>query len=305
MNKDKRIVLAKQSLRGISIGDAFGESFFGETKSILQHIQDRTIPETTWEFTDDTVMAIAVFEQLEKESLIQQDDLIKQFIINHNLDPIRGYGATARRILREVEEGGDWGIVAKSVFDGMGSMGNGAAMRVAPIGAYHFDDFEKIKKLASESAEVTHANIEAIAGAIAIAIGTAITTQSKLEGNFLTPQEFISSILKELPDTDTKSKINKSLSIPLHFHLETIKSVLGNGIKMMSQDTVPFCIWCAAHHQNNFEEALWKGVSVLGDRDTICAIIGGMVIMSADENSIPIGWQNHVENFEESAFRSK
>ena len=305
MNKDKRIALAKKSLKGLSIGDAFGESFFGETNSILKHIQNRTIPDTTWEFTDDTVMAIALFEQLEKNGLINQNELVQQFIINHNLDPNRGYGATARRILREVEEGKTWETVSQSVFDGMGSMGNGAAMRVAPIGAYHYDNFEKIKKLATESAEITHANIEAISGAIAVAIGTAIATQSKLEGNNVTPQEFISSIVNELPDTDTKSKINKSLSIPLHFHHDTIKTVLGNGIKMMSQDTVPFCIWCAAHYQDNFENALWKGVSVLGDRDTICAIIGGMVMMSTDEKFIPSDWVNQVENFEESGFREK
>jgi len=66
MNTNQRIELAKKSLNGLSIGDAFGESFFGERDEMLQYIQAKKIPETTWEFTDDTVMAIAVFEQLEK-----------------------------------------------------------------------------------------------------------------------------------------------------------------------------------------------------------------------------------------------
>ncbi|MEL7249008.1 MAG: hypothetical protein AAFZ63_09300 [Bacteroidota bacterium] len=47
-----RRVLAEKSLLGTSIGDAFGETRLME-KAIFQ----RKIPESTWEFTDDTVMS--------------------------------------------------------------------------------------------------------------------------------------------------------------------------------------------------------------------------------------------------------
>ena len=49
MTVDQRIKLANRSLKGISIGDAFGESFFGETDEMLKHIRERNIPETSWE----------------------------------------------------------------------------------------------------------------------------------------------------------------------------------------------------------------------------------------------------------------
>ena len=49
--------------------------FFGEREMVLNHIHNRTVPETKWEFTEDTVMAIAVFEQLERHGEINQDDL--------------------------------------------------------------------------------------------------------------------------------------------------------------------------------------------------------------------------------------
>ena len=70
----------------------------------------------------------------------------------------------------------------------------------------------------------------------------------------------------------------------------------------MVQDTVPFSIWCSANNLMNFEEALWKAVSILGDRDTICAIVGGITIMSTDENRIPKKWLDSVEKFETSEF---
>jgi ADP-ribosylglycohydrolase len=303
MNKDQRIELARKSLKGVSIGDAFGESFFGETNTIEKCIREKIMPQTSWEFTDDTVMSIAVYEQLEKNGTINQNDLAKQFSIKHKLDPNRGYGATARRILRAIEEGENWRKISREAFDGMGSMGNGASMRVSPIGAYFYDDLDKVKELAKNSAEVTHSNIEGITGAIAVSIATAITTKNYLHNQQIEPNEYIKLIVEELPETDLKAKINKSISIPYSYHTETVKSILGNGVKILAKDTVPFSIWCAAHNQNNFENALWKAVSILGDRDTICAIVGGITIMGTEEKELPEKWLSSVEDIENSIFR--
>lgn len=305
MTIDQRIELAKKSLKGISIGDAFGESFFGDTDKILNHIQERKIPKTSWEFTDDTVMAIAVYDQLRINKGVNQNQLAEQFATNHEKDVNRGYGATARRILREIGEGGNWKEISQNVFDGMGSMGNGASMRVSPIGAFYFDDLNKVKELAIKSAEVTHSNIEGITGAIAVAVATAIATKIKWNDEAISPNEFINRIVEELPDTDTKSKVKKSISVPYTYKIETVKTILGNGSKIMVQDTVPFSIWCAANNLKNFEEAIWKAVSILGDRDTICAIVGGITIMSSEEDKLPKKWIESVEDFETSEFIKK
>lgn len=302
MTHQERLQLAKKSLKSVAIGDAFGESFFGQRNEILQHIQNRTIPATTWEFTDDTVMSIAVFEQLEKHQTINQDDLALAFAKKHSLDVNRGYGATARRILREIEAGENWETLSKNAFDGIGSMGNGAAMRVHTIGAYFYDDLEKVKIEARKSAEVTHANKEAIIGAKAVAIATAIAINLKINNQNIEPNDFINLITNELSPSDTTSKIKKSLTVSPTYHTQTVIKILGNGTKMTVQDTVPFAIWCAAHNLYDFENALWKAVSVLGDRDTICAIVGGIVAQTAD--NIPQEWLDNVENFEESVFRN-
>lgn len=298
-----RIQLARISLTGVSIGDAFGESFFGPTAEILAHIHKKEIPITSWEFTDDTVMSIAIFEQLEKDGNIQQDELAKLFAVNHSIDPNRGYGATARTILRAIEEGESWIKITPQVFDGMGSMGNGAAMRTSAIGAYWFDNLDLVNKLCRKSAEITHANEEAIVGAIAIGVATALSTQTHVNKIPCSPKEFISNIVDQLPVSDTTSKIKKSLTLSYSYHIETVKSVLGNGSKMLSQDTVPFAIWCSAHNLNSFQESLWKAVSILGDRDTICAMVGGITIMSCKNNQIPQNWLDKVEKWEESPFK--
>ena len=62
--------------------------------------------------------------------------------------------------------------------------------------------------------------------------------------------------------------------------------------KVTSPDTVPFALWCAARHIDNYEEALWATVSGLGDRDTTCAIVGGVVVLATGRTSIPRTWLN-------------
>ncbi|WP_245957630.1 ADP-ribosylglycohydrolase family protein [Chitinophaga flava] len=81
-----------------------------------------------------------------------------------------------------------------------------------------------------------------------------------------------------------------------------MKLFLGNGAGLTAQDTVPFALWCAAHHLDDFEEAIWTAVSGLGDRDTIAAITGSIVVLYAPENTVPEAWTLHVEKFDTSIF---
>lgn len=120
-----------------------------------------------WTFTDDTVMGIAVTQCLEINGQIDQTDLAKRFAEAFVEDPYRGYGDTAQGILRSVANGTDWETASSSVFRGAGSMGNGAAMRVGPIGAWFHDDLEKVAEQALLSSQVTHMHVEGQAGAIA------------------------------------------------------------------------------------------------------------------------------------------
>jgi ADP-ribosylglycohydrolase len=58
---------------------------------------------------------------------------------------------------------------------------------------------------------------------------------------------------------------------------------------------VPFALWCAGVHLGNYEEALWLAVEGLGDRDTICAITGGIVASFTGIEGIPGIWRTSRE----------
>ena len=71
--------------------------------------------------------------------------------------------------------------------------------------------------------------------------------------------------------------------------------MLGNGSEVTAQDTVPFVLWSAAHHLDNYESALWHTASGLGDMDTTCAMVGGIVVMYTGIEGIPVEWLNNRE----------
>lgn len=296
----KRMGNAARSLQGLNLGDCFGQTFFGVTEVIEKRLSAREIVDGPWYFTDDTVMGIGVYRILKQYGEIRQDELAKIFGINYLKDWHRGYGGTAHSILQAIGEGGDWRTVSPAVFDGMGSMGNGAAMRAGIIGAYFYDDLDKAAEQAVLSAQVTHYNEEGIAGAVAAAVAAALAYQRRAgiwAGN---PVDFIRSVAQYVPESDTKYKILKGCEIEKNSHIDFIVSVLGNGSGIIAQDTLPISVWFAAHYMDNLEEALWQAVSALGDRDTIGAIVGSIVVMYDD--SAPGEWVERMEQAEMSEF---
>lgn len=54
---------------------------------------------------------------------------------------------------------------------------------------------------------------------------------------------------------------------------------------------MPFVLWCAAERLYSYEEALWLTVSGLGDRDTTCAMVGGIVACYSGPAAIPGAWR--------------
>ena len=168
-----RIRRARLSLEGLSLGDSFGERFFLPATLAESLVEQRVLPAPPWQYTDDTVMALSIVETLEIHGEIDQEVLAQRFSRKYRLDPGRGYGGMAHRILREIGEGSPWQRVSPAAFGGMGSMGNGGAMRAAPIGGYFWDDLEVASEQAQRSAEVTHAHPEGQAGAAGVAVAAA------------------------------------------------------------------------------------------------------------------------------------
>jgi len=187
-------------------------------------------------YSDDTVLAMAVADKL-----INKKDYASAIKSWARRYPDAGYGKFFKKWM--VEEGDTPAV----------SFGNGAAMRVAPVG-YWFATLEEVLQEAKESAKPTHYHPDSWTGAQAIAGAVFLARQRKSK-----PE--IKAFIESISDYD--------LNVTLQHHIDT--SVFDSTCKV----TVPQAI-IAFLESNDFADALEKSISIGGDTDTIGCMAGAI-----------------------------
>jgi ADP-ribosylglycohydrolase len=291
---DQAVARSKQrairSLEGLALGDAFGEQFFvGNDEQAARLIAGRVVPAGEWRWTDDTAMAIPIVDQMLRDGAVDADRLAAAFARHYVAEPARGYGRGTHEVLGAIAQGKHWSTANRLSFKD-GSRGNGAAMRSAPIGGYFASATDLVVRAARASAIPTHAHPDAVAGAIAVAVasGYAATLESGHR-----PGALLEHVVGIMPGGAVRDGIELALTI-LDVTPIQAAAVLGSGQRVLAEDTVPFAIWCADRHLESVEEALWAAVSGLGDRDTTCAMVGGIVAVG-DRAELPAALVSHRE----------
>ena len=282
------LLRAVQSLRGLALGDALGRSLVSRGAGGLE------LGVPPWTYTDDTVMALSIVEQLGVRGRILEDDLAAAFGRRFLEEPERGYGAVAFWLLSKISAGGPWRELAAQPFGGAGSRGNGAAMRAAPIGAFFSHDLKAVIEQAAASARVTHAHPDGQAGAIAVAVATAIASTPEPP----TPRTFLEMVFDQTSVGPTRQGIARAILL-LDVEPAEAARELGTGVDVLSSDTVPFALWVVAQHYRDFSAAMTCALSAVpsaeSDTDTLGAIVGGIVAMSASPSTIPETWRASCE----------
>lgn len=245
------------------------------------------MPAGPWPYTDDTVMATAIVAMLERHGRIDQDELARDFASRFEREPQRGYGAGAFWLLSQLARGRDWRVASVELFHG-GSLGNGSAMRVAPLGAWFADDLCVVVRESIASAEVTHQHADGKAGAVAVAVASALAANNKT----IDAPAMLATVLEHTPEGPTRTGVERVTAL-LDLTPEEASHALGDGREVRCSDTVPFALWCAARFANSYEEAIFAALagtaSHEADRDTILAIVGGITALSS-ATSIPSNW---------------
>lgn len=283
---------ARIALEGLSVADAFGAHLEFTTPDYLDRvIRQGLLPKGRWHYTDDTNMALSIYQILRENGEIDQEKLAASFA--KRFERGRGYGAGASRMLQRVVAGADWRQESQAMFSGTGSYGNGAAMRIPPLGAYFADDFAACVENARRSAEVTHRHPEGIAGGIAVAVATAKVMQAS--GNIEAARRgYFETIIEHTPASEVRNKIRIASELESD-DPRYAAAILGNGSAISAQDTVPFVVWSAFTALSSYEDAIWRTASVGGDVDTTCAMVGGMVACMLGVESISAQWRERRE----------
>ncbi|MFO1063909.1 MAG: ADP-ribosylglycohydrolase family protein [Pirellulales bacterium] len=166
---------------GLAVGDAVGSAWEGIPADMIFDMgpADRIVEHPSAEpiyYTDDTQMMISVAQELAQFGCLEKHRLAKRFAENYH--PDRGYGQGARIIINAIGFGEDWEKVAATIFRGDGSLGNGAAMRVAPVGVFFSPDMQRVIEQSDVSAEPTHCHEIGVDGARLIATAAALAAES-------------------------------------------------------------------------------------------------------------------------------
>lgn len=209
-------------------------------------------------FTDDTVMTAATAQAL----LVLRDN---EEISEQHISKV--YATMYRRFYQEYPCAGYGHAFAKWAQDGrllvQGSYGNGASMRVSPIG-FALGTLKEVLNHAEKSCLYTHNNREAISGAQAVAGSVFLARQGKTKG-------------------EIRRFVQKTAGYNLNFKLDDIN--LSDGFTSRTKYSVPLAI-TAFMESDSFESAVRKAVALGGDSGTIACIAGG--IAQAFYGDIPL-----------------
>lgn len=208
------------------------------------------------EATDDSIMTLAVAKAIIETSKIMQppegqdyDEEIYPLLESMTIKYMQKIG-------RRYPNCGFGGMFSRWVFDEnpkpYNSFGNGAAMRISPVGFVSSTENEA-KKLSRAVTGVTHNHEEGIKGAEAVAVAI-----------YMARHGFTKS--------EIRNKI-KSVYYTLDFTTDEIRDTYH--FNETCQETVPQAI-VAFLEATSFEDAIRIAISIGGDSDTLAAITGSI-----------------------------
>ena len=217
---------------GAIIGDVVGSVFeFNNHRS-----KEFPLFSAKSDFTDDSVLSFAT-----AKVLLDGGDYAEAYQSFARAYPHRGYGGRFARWIKLDDP------------KPYNSLGNGSAMRVAPVG-FAFKDAESVLMEAKRSAEVTHNHPEGIKGAQAVALAIWMARQGEEK----------SAIRREL---------EQRFAYDLSRNCDRIRAV--NRFDETCPGSVPEALTCFLESED-FEDCIRLSISIGGDSDTIACIAGGI-----------------------------
>ena len=284
------------SLLGVAFGDVLGAAVEMQNRPQIlrrypQMLRDFQATERGFGcYTDDTEMTLALARSILRLGEVDGADCAAAYVDHFTAE--RGYGRSAQQVLAALGQGADWRATGRLLF-AEGSFGNGAAMRIAPVGlVYGHLDAAALSEKVRGAVWMTHCHREAIEAALlqARAIGLLRQAGAPPEGG---------AVVAELMDYLVDSVLQESLVqvarlLDEQAPAEVVSARFGCGVR--SRASWPPALWAALRFVDDPEEAIVQAVNLGGDTDTIGAMTGALVGALHGDTWFPARWFRHLEN---------
>ncbi|XP_075051567.1 ADP-ribosylhydrolase ARH3 isoform X2 [Mixophyes fleayi] len=317
------------SLLGAVIGDCIGALFEGNESVSVQWVQRvlqdlETCRERVMMYTDDTAMARSVVQSLLENHTFSEQDLAQRFTNEYYDDPDRGYGMGVIHVFEKLQSGEYSNVFtpAKEQFNGKGSYGNGAAMRVVGI-PLAFPNVQDIIKYAAVSGKLTHASSLGYNGAILQALAVHYALQGaqsresflehllghmqEVEADEKSRGDAIELELGEFPYCKRLKKIKEFLA-KRNVSRDDVVKELGHGIAAL--ESVPTAIYSflrcmdpvedLPQELNSLQRTIAYCITLGGDTDTIATMAGAIAGAYHGVEQIPQIWKLNSEGYKQA-----
>jgi poly(ADP-ribose) glycohydrolase ARH3 len=285
----------KGAILGCFLGDAFGSGFEGMNLNQAMFHMGTLSKKFPRSYTDDTDMTLALGESIIQSGEIDPEEIAKQFSLTCDLT--RGFAIGTIKAVLALRAGLPWHQVGRIVFE-KGSFGNGAAMRVSPVGLFYHHYLDELQEAALKQATVTHVHPLGQWGAVmqAATIGWAVNQDPK--GPFKKKEVIVHlrEVLWRGPIEYMKAlnKIEEMVVQDKKLQARELVQSLGNGVE--AHLSVPSACYIAITYSPDFCDAIRAAISLGGDTDTIAGMVGAIVGAHVGEKGLPLEWIEQLED---------
>ena len=275
------------ALLGGAIGDTLGAFCEGwtraqllEVRGITDQFRDRVNREGkvtlgAGEYTDDTQQTLVLVESILECGKVDPEDLANRFLNMWRNGELHSYGAAFRETLENLDQGMVWFDAASK-----DQPSNGAVMKIAPVGLWHWATGEEIREDAVAASHVTHRDPRAVAPAVSFAhvVGHLVTHRPLHINEVLEVAEWSARPVYE-PTGELIGRVRSLLAMDPddamdEMHKIPEKKRREDAIPSEAQATVVVALEAFLRSGAEFIPTVERALTAGGDVDTFAAVAG-------------------------------
>ena len=281
---------ARGAMLGLVAGNQLGvpTEHLGTPEAIKQAfpngVLDLAPPPKNSPYDDDAAMALLLGESLHACRGFDVADIAKRWVKWMKVDG-RGIGNTTKRALTLIDRGKEPFEAGRLVHqeNPRGSAGNGSVMRCIPVALLYHDDVERLIRISTQQAAITHADERCTWGAAAVNLAA----RELLHGNIY----FTEEVLHRIGDRAPRALRDAIHRVPRERESDLPITVSGETGYVVHCIEIAF--WFVTHDRT-LEDALVALAQAGGDTDTNAAVAGALLGARYGETALPPRWMDQM-----------